>query len=401
MYIMKKDILIIANFTRLPCENGNSRFPYIANLIDSEKYNVELITSTFSHAEKKQRENNNDERIKYKITLLKEPGYKKNVSVKRFFSHHIFAINLKKYLKKRPKPDIIYCAIPSLSVGKVVAKYTKKNNIRFIIDIQDLWPEAFKMVLNIPIISNILFYPMKRDADYIYSSADEIVAVSETYCNRALKVNKKVKNGLSVFLGTDLQYFDECAKKNKVEFDDDLVRIAYIGTLGHSYNIPIVIDAIRYLNDKGINNLKFIIMGDGPLKEEFENYAEEKKVDCQFTGRLEYEKMVGLLCSCDIAVNPIKKGSAGSIINKVGDYAAAGLPVINTQENNEYRNLVEEYKIGFNCENNNSNDLAEKINILCNDEKSRKEFGNNNRKLAEKKFNRNRTYNEIVKLMEK
>lgn len=401
MYIMKKDILIIANFTRLPCENGNSRFPYIANLIDSGKYNVELITSTFSHAEKKQRENNNDERIKYKITLLKEPGYKKNVSVKRFFSHHIFAINLKKYLKKRPKPDIIYCAIPSLSVGKVVAKYTKKNNIRFIIDIQDLWPEAFKMVLNIPIISNILFYPMKRDADYIYSSADEIVAVSETYCNRALKVNKKVKNGLSVFLGTDLQYFDECAKKNKVEFDDDLVRIAYIGTLGHSYNIPIVIDAIRYLNDKGINNLKFIIMGDGPLKEEFENYAEEKKVDCQFTGRLEYEKMVGLLCSCDIAVNPIKKGSAGSIINKVGDYAAAGLPVINTQENNEYRNLVEEYKIGFNCENNNSNDLAEKINILWNDEKSRKEFGNNNRKLAEKKFNRNRTYNEIVKLMEK
>ena len=72
-------------------------------------------------------------------------------------------------------------------------------------------------------------------------------------------------------------------------------------------------------------------MGDGPLKEEFENYAEEKKVDCQFTGRLEYEKMVGLLCSCDIAVNPIKKGSAGSIINKVGDYAAAGLPVINTK----------------------------------------------------------------------
>ena len=206
---------------------------------------------------------------------------------------------------------------------------------------------------------------------------------------------------MSVFLGTDLNYFDECAKKNKVEFDDDLVRIAYIGTLGHSYNIPIVIDAIRYLNDKGINNLKFIIMGDGPLKEEFENYAEEKKVDCQFTGRLEYEKMVGLLCSCDIAVNPIKKGSAGSIINKVGDYAAAGLPVINTQENNEYRNLVEEYKIGFNCENNNSNDLAEKINILWNDEKSRKEFGNNNRKLAEKKFNRNRTYNEIVKLMEK
>ena len=397
------DIVIVSQYLRdIECfESNNSRFVYIAKLLAmSKNNNVEIITSDFNHT-KKEKFNKIGKLDGVKITACHEPGYPKNVCLKRFNSHKKLSKNIKEYLEKRRKPDIIYCAIPSLAVGKIVAQYAEKNGVRFVIDIQDLWPEAFKMVFKIPLLSNAIFYPMKRQANYIYKCADDIIAVSETYCNRALKVNKKVKKGLSVFLGTDLNYFDECAKKNKVEFDDDLVRIAYIGTLGHSYNIPIVIDAIRYLNDKGINNLKFIIMGDGPLKEEFENYAEEKKVDCQFTGRLEYEKMVGLLCSCDIAVNPIKKGSAGSIINKVGDYAAAGLPVINTQENNEYRNLVEEYKIGFNCENNNSNDLAEKINILWNDEKSRKEFGNNNRKLAEKKFNRNRTYNEIVKLMEK
>ena len=397
------DIVIVSQYLRdIECfESNNSRFVYIAKLFaKSDENNVEIITSDFNHI-KKEKFNKVGELTGIKITACHEPGYPKNVCLKRFNSHKKLSKNIKEYLEKRKKPDIIYCAIPSLAVGKIVAQYAEKNGVRFVIDIQDLWPEAFKMVFKIPLLSNAIFYPMKRQANYIYKCADDIIAVSETYCNRALKVNKKVKKGLSVFLGTDLNYFDECAKKNKVEFDDDLVRIAYIGTLGHSYNIPIVIDAIRYLNDKGINNLKFIIMGDGPLKEEFENYAEEKKVDCQFTGRLEYEKMVGLLCSCDIAVNPIKKGSAGSIINKVGDYAAAGLPVINPQENNEYRNLVEEYKIGFNCENNNSNDLAEKINILWNDEKSRKEFGNNNRKLAEKKFNRNRTYNEIVKLMEK
>ena len=397
------DIVIVSQYLRdIECfESNNSRFVYIAKLLAmSKNNNVEIITSDFNHT-KKEKFNKIGKLDGVKITACHEPGYPKNVCLKRFNSHKKLSKNIKEYLEKRRKPDIICCAIPSLAVGKIVAQYAEKNGVRFVIDIQDLWPEAFKMVFKIPLLSNAIFYPMKRQANYIYKCADDIIAVSETYCNRALKVNKKVKKGLSVFLGTDLNYFDECAKKNKVEFDDDLVRIAYIGTLGHSYNIPIVIDAIRYLNDKGINNLKFIIMGDGPLKEEFENYAEEKKVDCQFTGRLEYEKMVGLLCSCDIAVNPIKKGSAGSIINKVGDYAAAGLPVINTQENNEYRNLVEEYKIGFNCENNNSNDLAEKINILWNDEKSRKGFGNNNRKLAEKKFNRNRTYNEIVKLMEK
>ena len=397
------DIVIVSQYLRdIECfESNNSRFVYIAKLFaKSDENNVEIITSDFNHI-KKEKFNKVGELAGVKITTCHEPGYSKNVCLKRFNSHKKLSKNIKEYLEKRKKPDIIYCAIPSLAVGKIVAQYAEKNGVRFVIDIQDLWPEAFKMVFKIPLLSNAIFYPMKRQANYIYKCADDIIAVSETYCNRALKVNKKVKKGLSVFLGTDLNYFDECAKKNKVEFDDDLVRIAYIGTLGHSYNIPIVIDAIRYLNDKGINNLKFIIMGDGPLKEKFESYAREKQIDAEFLGRLEYAKMVGTLCSCDIAVNPIKKGSAGSIINKVGDYAAAGLPVINTQENNEYRNLVEEYKIGFNCENNNSNDLAEKINILWNDEKSRKGFVNNNRKLAEKKFNRNRTYNEIVKLMEK
>ena len=397
------DIVIVSQYLRdIECfESNNSRFVYIAKLLAmSKNNNVEIITSDFNHT-KKEKFNKIGKLDGVKITACHEPGYPKNVCLKRFNSHKKLSKNIKEYLEKRKKPDIIYCAIPSLAVGKIVAQYAEKNGVRFVIDIQDLWPEAFKMVFKIPLLSNAIFYPMKRQANYIYKCADDIIAVSETYCNRALKVNKKVKKGLSVFLGTDLNYFDECAKKNKVEFDDDLVRIAYIGTLGHSYNIPIVIDAIRYLNDKGINNLKFIIMGDGPLKEKFESYAREKQIDAEFLGRLEYAKMVGTLCSCDIAINPISRGAAQSIINKVGDYAAAGLPVINTQENNEYRNLVEEYKIGFNCENNNSNDLAEKINILWNDEKSRKEFGNNNRKLAEKKFNRNRTYNEIVKLMEK
>lgn len=381
-------------------ESNNSRFVYIAKLFaKSDENNVEIITSDFNHI-KKEKFNKIGKLDGVKITACHEPGYPKNVCLKRFNSHKKLSKNIKEYLEKRKKPDIIYCAIPSLAVGKIIAQYAEKNGVRFVIDIQDLWPEAFKMVFNVPIISDLIFYPMMKQANYIYSKADEIVAVSETYCNRALKVNKKTDKDLSVFLGTDLNYFDECKEKNKVEFNDDIIRIVYIGTLGHSYNIILVMKSIKLLNNKGIKNIKFIVMGDGPLKNNFEKFAKENNIDCEFTGRLKYEKMAGLLCSCDIAVNPIKKGSAGSIINKVGDYAAAGLPVINTQENLEYRNLVEKYNIGYNCENSNKQDIANKIEILIKDKKLRKELGNNNRKLAEEKFDRKKTYNQIVKIIE-
>ena len=398
---MKKKILIIANFTKLPWEKGNSRFPYIINLIDKEKYEVELVTSSFSHGDKRQREKQpEDMNLDYKITLIDEPGYKKNVSLKRFYSHHVFAKNVEKHLGQIEKPDVIYCAIPSLDVAKVAAKYAENNDIKFIIDIQDLWPEAFKMVFNVPVISDIIFYPMKKTADYIYSKASSIVAVSKTYANRAAIVNKKFEKKLSVFLGTDLDYFDEAHKMFEIVPFDDVVRIAYIGTLGSSYDIKCVIDSIKILNNKGIKNILFVVMGNGPLQEDFEAYSKEMDVNCDFTGRMAYEEMVGKLCSCDIAVNPIRKGSAGSIINKVGDYAAAGLPVVNTQESKEYRKLVEDYQIGFNVENGNAIELAEKLELLYKDESLRKRLGKNNRRLAEEKFDRARTYKEIKKLIE-
>ena len=333
---MKKKILIIANFTKLPWEQGNSRFPYIINLIDKEKYDVELVTSTFSHGEKRQRENkSNDMDLDYKITLIDEPGYKKNVSLKRFYSHYVFAKNVEKHLGEIEKPDIIYCAVPSLDVAKVAAKFAENNDIKFVIDIQDLWPEAFKMVFNIPVLSDIIFYPMKKTANYIYSKANSIVAVSKTYANRAAVVNKKFDKKLPVFLGTDLETFDNAKKVHEIVWDDDVVRLAYIGTLGHSYDIKCIIDAIKILNEKGLKNILFIVMGDGPLKESFEAYSKENNVNCEFTGRLAYEEMIGRLCACDIAINSITKGAAQSIINKVGDYAASGLPVVNNQESKE------------------------------------------------------------------
>ncbi len=395
-------ILIIAQFISILKEKENNRFNYIASILGKSN-NVELITSTFSHSNKCQKNINKDllQNHNYKLTTVYEPGYKKNVSIKRFYSHYILSKNLKKYLSRLDyKPDVIYCGIPSLDVAKVSAQYAKKNNIRFIIDIQDLWPEAFKMVFNVPIISNIIFYPMKKEANYIYKQADEIVAVSETYMERASRINKKYNNKLNIFLGTDLKYFDKCKIENKRKYEDNFIRIAYIGTLGYSYDLKCVMNALKILKEQGIENIKFIIMGKGPLKEEFEHYAKEENIDCEFTGILDYEKMVGYLCSCDIAVNPIKVRSAASIINKVGDYAAAGLPVINTQECKEYRNLVENYKIGFNCENGNPKDVAEKIGILSCNAELRKKLGKNNRRLAEEKFDRRITYKQIIKIIE-
>lgn len=392
-----QDIVIITNFASDYSETDNDRFLYIAKKI-SNNCNVEIVTSDFCHEKKKHR-NVAKHKWPFKITFLNEPGYKKNVSIKRIFSHKKWAKNVEEYLNNREKPDVIYCAVPSLYSSMVAAKYCKKNKVKYIIDVQDIWPEAFKLIFNFPIISNIIFYPMQRIAKYIYSHADSIVAVSKTYLKIAMDANKREKENASVFLGTDMNNFDKNVKENLVTHNDDLFRIAYVGTLGHSYDLKIIIDAIKILNDKGINNIKFVVMGDGPLQEEFKNYANDKKITSEFTGRLEYRKMVGLLASCDVAVNPIVHGAAQSIINKVGDYAMAGLPVISTQECEEYKNLLDSYKAGINCQNDDAQSVANAIEKLMTNKKLYNELKKGSRKLGEELFDRNKSYQSIVDII--
>ncbi|WP_195972267.1 glycosyltransferase family 4 protein [Clostridium thermobutyricum] len=393
----KKDVLMVTHFTQIEGEKGNGRFLYIANNLDYEKINLEIVTTNFSHRTKQYREKSG-KTTPYKLTLLNEPSYVKNVSLKRFYSHYIFSINVRKYLNNRTKPDLIYCSVPSLDCAYEVSKYAKKNNIKLILDIQDIWPEAFKLIFNIPILSNIIYFPMYRIAKKIYSNADNIIAVSDTYLKLGEKFNKNLKSSDVIFLGTELKLFDKLSDGYEKFIDNRNFVIAYIGTLGHNYSIKTIIEAIKLLEDKGIQNIKFLVMGDGPLKSDFENYAKKRIRSYEFTGRLSYEQMVKRLKASDIAVNPIVNGAA-SIINKVGDYSAAGLGVINTQECEEYRELIEKFSIGINCENDDFKGISEAINTVYHNKELLKCMGKNNRKLAELKFDREITYKKIYELI--
>ena len=391
------DIVILADFSGSFDGKTNNRFIYLANMF-AGKGDVELVTSDFHHGSKSHFKNIPCD-LPYKVTMLHEEKYSKNICLKRFYSHFMWGKRVKKYLKNRKKPDVVYCAIPTLTAAYEAAKYCQKNNIKFVIDIQDLWPEAFKMVLRIPVVSDIIFAPFTWLANGIYKRADEIVAVSDTYVNRALSVNKKCQSGHSVFLGTNLDTFDQNAKNNPVEKNDGETWLAYCGTLGASYDIRCVFDALAIVREKGMNPPRFIVMGDGPRRAEFEAYAKDKDIDAVFTGRLPYDEMCGRLCACDITVNPITRGAAQSIINKHADYASSGLPVLNTQECPEYCALVDKYNMGYNCKNNDAEDLADKLVKLLGDKDLRTEMGKNSRRCAEERFDRAHSYKEITDII--
>lgn len=387
--------MLIAHFCDYGQEQSNNRFNYLADLLARRGHEVELVTSSFSHRDKKQRERLQQGGTPYTLTLIDEPSYRKNVSLKRlFYSHRIMAKNLKKYLGQAKRPDLIYCAVPSLDAAYAAAQFAEKQGIPFYIDVQDLWPEAFQMVLPV----KLLFAPWRRKANRIYAAADEILAVSQTYGDRALSVNHKCKEAHVVYLGTDLQKFDEYVNGVAVK---DRITLGYCGTLGASYDIPCVLDALELLKEQDGTAPRFLVLGDGPKKEEWEQRAGELGLDVCFAGRFPYPEMCRRLAECHLLVNPIVPGAAQSIINKHADYAAAGKAVINTQECAEYRGLIEDYGCGINCRAGDAGEVAEAIRELATQEKSRLTMGQNARRMAEEIFDRHKIYAGIAELVER
>ena len=177
-----KKICLISNYFHFASEKSSNRYRELAELLSKEKdFEVEVITSKFYQRTYEYRTNFDEltKDIPFKATFVDESGYHSSISLARIKSQYEFGKNVIKYLKTVPKPDLIYQVAPTLEAADFVGKYANKNNIPFVLDVQDLWPEAFKMAINIPVLSDILFLPFTIRANSAYKRADAVCAVSE------------------------------------------------------------------------------------------------------------------------------------------------------------------------------------------------------------------------------
>ena len=120
----KKDLLLIANYWHFEEEKASSRYRTMANMIVEKGYSLEVVTSSFRHLTKKQRnmEKTYVESLPYKVSMLYEPGYKKNISISRMYSHIIFG--------KKPvlTPERIQKATKALKAYQTELKRNKQES---------------------------------------------------------------------------------------------------------------------------------------------------------------------------------------------------------------------------------------------------------------------------------
>lgn len=408
-------ILLIAHFCDEVGLGGNNRFNYLSALLAAQGYQVELMTSGFSHTTKQPKQVQPSAVTDFKLTYIDEPSYTRNVSLRRFWAHRKMATNLARALRERTliaDPDLVYCAVPSLAVAEAASEYATRIGKPLVIDVQDLWPDAFFMVGPLRKCT-WLFEPLQAQARRIYARADGVVAVSQRYLDRAVAATTTNRPQQVMYLGTDLQRFDAYAAGARQRPASACITFVYLGTLGHSYDLKTAISAFKRAQQTVANTgakretpqLRLLVIGDGPLQQEFTAYAQQQDVAVDFVGRLPYAETVQRLVECDVALNVISQGAAQSIINKHADYAAAGLPVLSTQECAEYCELLRTYGAGISCVADEPNStrvdqLAKAMVELAENTQLRRQLGRGSRQMAEALFDRRATYPQLIALLE-
>lgn len=407
---MKKRIAIIACALGLPGEKGYSRFPYLANMLCEKGYDVDLYTSTFNHWEKAQREEEKirsiQEKVPYTIVLAYEPGYKKNVDVRRIISHNKLSESVIKELEEQSKIrkyDLLYVIIPDNKLAAKVAQFGNEHDIPVVVDIEDLWPEGMEQTLHIPkFIGNVVFYSFRKNAKKAYHLANAYVGTSDEFRDEPLKYDEgEGKERITVYVGCDLDVFDGGIEKysSEIKKDKDEFWVIYTGTLGSSYDIGTLVKAAQRIKADGYDDIKFKILGGGPLKAQFEEIAAEKPCEVEFLGYVQYEKMAAYLSKSDITINSFVRSAPQSIVNKVGDYLAAGKPMINTLSSPEFRAKVENDGFGVNVWGEDVNSLQEAVLDLYQNTNKMNMMGDISRHIAQEEFDRKKSYEIIINLI--
>ncbi len=324
---MKKEILLVAPYTSFAIDGLPNRFAAVAEELTRRGHSVELVTSDFIHRLKRKRNYSELDTENFKVTLIQTLRYKRNFGIGRFLNIFFFSKNFGRKFPEFSKYDVVYASYPMIGPCHHIAKTNRKA--KFFVDIQDLWPEAIWHNFSVFSVMKFIFAPFQKKKGYIFSKADSVISVSQTYLEAYSDVILTPEKHVC-YLGSDLSI--EKTKKKKFP-----IKLFYFGTLSFSYDIKTVCAAVTQLRKRGLD-FEFHVFGDGPEKGAI---AEAGYEGTFLYGFVPYKELREHISEMDASVNSIKAGAAQSITNKLSDYLFIGSPMINSQTSPEIDGLLE------------------------------------------------------------
>jgi glycosyltransferase involved in cell wall biosynthesis len=276
------------------------------------------------------------------------------------------------------RPDIVVATSPQFFCGWAGVIVSRLRRLPFVLEIRDIWPESIVSVGAMKKGLTIRFLGwMERK---MYACARHIVTVGDGYKEQLIAKGVAADKVTVITNGVDRDMFrprePDMELKQKFGLGDAFV-CSYIGTIGMACGLDVVLRAARILKNSGRNDIRFLLVGDGAVREDLENRARAEELNhVVFTGLQPKHRIPALLSITDASlIHLAKKELFESVFpSKLLESFATAKPII-LGVRGYAAHLLQDANAGICIEPENENDLVAAVERLAADRNLAARFG--------------------------
>lgn len=367
--------------------------------------------SAFSHNKKVMLSNGNSIQHfdNYYQQFINCIPYKNHIGLNRIINHKLLAKNFKKIARSLPKPNLIHTGNVPTELAFEAVKYGRSIGCPVIVDIRDLWPDAYlehlpKIFRLFDSLSLYFIRNMSFKTRYSLAHASALTAITQPILDWGLQLGNRKSSKLDAVYHMCTKSvtnftLPESKLKNLFQDGEDIINVLFMGNYGYQYNFDSILNTARFLNLKE-KKICFIFAGSGPKL----NYLKKNSQDLKNFCVLEWvngQDLVYLLSKCHVGLLPYKnsKDFSFSFSNKFPEYLSYGL-VCACGVEGEMSKLVNKHNCGFFYNTEDKRDLGVKLSRLVDDKNIIKNFSKNAISLHDMMFNSEVIFNKFANHLE-
>ena len=291
----------------------------------------------------------------------------------------------------------IMMALPGILLAKI-------NHITTTMYILDMWPQNLYSIVKIK--SEFWRKIAERISMWHYNNVDRIITVSNRMKEYYLE-NLSIAEDQICFIPQCCEKVYESkivdSKLNK-RFGDSF-NIVFTGNISPAQSFETIIDAAGFIRNQGIEDIRWIIVGDGMSREWLVNEVKKRNLTklFSFEGWKSMEEIPSYTYIADVLIACLVRSELQDyyIPAKVMSYFAAGRPIILAMDG-EVQEIIREAKCGFASDAEDAVKLANNIIRLYYLSKvERNRMGENAREYHRKYFDRDDNIDKILKFIMK
>ncbi len=284
--------------------------------------------------------------------------------------------------------DYIYCESPPLflSFSAYTIAWFKKSRVVF--NVSDLWPESVK---KLNIVNNKTFLKLAyKLEEQSYKKSYLVTGQTQGIINNVQLRYPMVKTHWFPN-GIDIDKFRNIVPDKDFHSRYDLHEkkiFMYSGIIGYAQGLEVIIKAAKKL--KNNEEIQFVIVGDGPLKNELENLNNCLKANVVFISHTKREVLLNWISMCYAFIVPLKNIDLfkGAIPSKIFEPLALSVPIVLGARGESYDLFIKNQQCGVGFIPEDENDLARVVTNLSLDKKNRDKLGETGKRYVYEYFNR-------------